>query len=278
MGAMGPGTSAMGATDTTGVNQVTTFNGTIDITISEAKILEIQRGSKQDPYCIVALGSGGLKSVMEGEHLGKEKFKTKVHNGAGQHPIWNETHSLSLKNMKFDSELEVRLYDKDMIKDDYIGIARMCLGDLLQYNQKGLQFYPLYKKGALHQTKNEQIGQIGVGVVFNCTDMPQAQAGMQSQVRDTMARKYDQRGVGDPYQTAAIQQGEMGSDLGEQQGRTDWSTKQQQAVKQDTKPVRTQQGATVHAGQETVNQPLDTKPVRTEGTEIPSNQAQTYGH
>jgi hypothetical protein len=141
--------------------------------------------------------------MMEGEHVGKEKFQTKVHNGAGQHPVWNETHSLSLKNMKLDSYLEVRIYDKDTLKDDYIGLARMTLAELLPFNTKGIQYVPIHKKGALHQTKAEQIGQVGLGVVFNCTEIPQAQADMKSQATDALVRKDQQlQGVSGPSQTA----------------------------------------------------------------------------
>jgi hypothetical protein len=184
-------------------SEITTFNGSIDITISDAKLFETQHGSKQDPYCVVALGSGGLKSMMEGQHLMKEKFQTKVHNGAGQHPIWNETHSLSLKNMKLDTDMEVRIYDKDTLKDDYIGLGRITLGELIRFDKKGVQYLPVHKKGALGQTKSEQIGQVGVGVVFNCTEMPQQQADLKSQATDTLVRKDQQiSGVNEHSQTA----------------------------------------------------------------------------
>eukprot|EP00456_Euglypha_rotunda_P063586 TRINITY_DN5384_c0_g1_i2.p1 TRINITY_DN5384_c0_g1~~TRINITY_DN5384_c0_g1_i2.p1 ORF type:complete len:122 (+),score=14.54 TRINITY_DN5384_c0_g1_i2:217-582(+) len=101
---------------------MTTFNGTLDVTISDARNLEQQRLSKQDPYCILSLGSTGPKSLIEGTGLLKETYKTKVQNGAGQHPVWNESHTFNLKNMKLDSRLKVKLYDKDTIKDDYIGV------------------------------------------------------------------------------------------------------------------------------------------------------------
>jgi len=251
-GMTGTGMTGTGMTGTgmTQSNPVTTFNGSIDITISDARLLITQHGSKQDPYCVVALGSTGLKSMMEGQSLGKEKFQTKVHNGAGQHPIWNETHALSLQNMKLDSYLEVRVYDKDLLKDDYLGLARISLGELLPFDKRGVQYLPLYKKGAFHQTKSEQIGQVGVGVVFNCTEMPQYQADMKSQAMDSIVRKEHQLGgVSGPYQTAQST-GVMGSTM--QQGHM--------------------------TGPTTVNQPIYTKPVQTQGTTIPQTQGQFYGH
>jgi hypothetical protein len=253
-----------------GTQGVTTFNGSIDVTISDAKTLETQHWGKQDPYCVVALGSAGIKTMMEGESLGKEKFQTKVHNGAGQHPIWNETHSLSLKNMKLDSYLEVRLYDKDVLMDDYIAIATMTLGELLPYDKRGVQYFPLYRKGVLRQTTSEQIGQVGVGVVFNCTEIPQAQADLKTQATDTMVRKDQQLGgVSGPYQTAQpvyTQPGMVGGVSGPHQ----------------TQPY-TQPGTLGHTTgsfpqqTQTVNRPLDTKPIPTQGT-IPQNQSQFYGH
>jgi len=180
---------------------MTTFNGTIDITIVDAQTFVTQHLSKQDPYCIVTLGSSGLKRLMEGEHLGKEKFQTKVHNGAGQHPIWNETHSLSLKNMKLDSHLKVKLYDKDVLKDDYLGVAKINLDELLFQDKKGVKYYPLFKKGTLGQS--HPIGQVGVAANFHCTEIPQGQADLKSQMKDTMVRKDQQLdGVPAAHQTA----------------------------------------------------------------------------
>lgn len=257
MGHTGMTGTGMGTTGYTGgMTPVTTFNGSIDITISDAKINITQHGSKSDPYCVVALGSGGLKTMMEGQSLMKEKFQTKVHNNAGQNPIWNETHALSLKNMKFDSTLEVRLYDKDVIKDDYLGIASITLGELLAFDKRGVQYIPLWKKGSLRQTTSEQIGQVGLGVVFNCTEIPQAQADFKSQATDSMFRKEQQAsGVSGPYQTAQTT------------GAYHHQTAQPGFAHQ------TQQGVMGS----TVNQPLDTKPVYTQGT-IPQTQGQMYGH
>jgi hypothetical protein len=254
-GMTGTGMTGTGMTSTGLAGTGTTFNGSIDITLSDAKLFVVQHGSRQDPYCVVALGSTGLKSMMEGQGIGKEKFQTKVHNGAGQHPIWNETHSLSLQNMKLDSWLQVRVYDRDVVKDDYIGKLKLSLGEMLKFDKRGVNYFPLWKKGALGQTKTEQIGEVGLGVVFNCTEMPQAQADFKSQATDSMARKQQQLGVG-------------------QQGMT------QQGMTQQV-PIGSTTGSTA-----TVNQPLNTKPVYTQGITqgtqgtqgISYPQTQTYSH
>jgi len=198
---------------------MTTFNGTLDVTISDAQGGDIQHLSRQDPYCIVTLGSSGLKRMMEGSRLGKEKFRTKVHNGGGTHPVWNESHTFNLKNMKLDSHLKVKIYDKDTIKDDYIGVAKVNLDELLLQDRKGVKYYPFFKKGALHQTKSTPIGQVGVAVAFNCTEIPMGQADLKSQTRDVLTRKHQQLGgVSEPLQTAqpasTMQQGVTGAGLG----------------------------------------------------------------
>lgn len=174
---------------------MTTFNGTLTITIGECTLSLPQHLSKQDLYCVVTLGSSGLKNLLEGERLGKERFQTKVHNGAGQHAAWNETHVLSLKNMKLDSHLKVKLYDKDVVKDDFLSEAKITLQELLKYDRKGVQYFPLFKKGAVRQDTSEAIGQIGVGVAFNCTEIPQAQADLKSQIKEAVTRK-DQAPLG----------------------------------------------------------------------------------
>jgi len=174
---------------------MTTFNGTLTVTIADGTLTLPQHLSRQDLYCVVTLGSSGLKNLLEGETLGKERFQTKVHNGAGQHANWNETHVLSLKNMKLDSHLKVKLYDKDVVKDDYLSEAVINLQELLPYDRKGVQYFPLFKKSALRQATSESIGQIGIGDAFNCTEIPQGQADLKTQVKEAMTRK-DQAPLG----------------------------------------------------------------------------------
>jgi hypothetical protein len=185
---------------------MTTFNGTLDVTISDAQLMSSQHLSQQDPYCILTLGSSGVKCLVEGSSLGKERFKTKVHNGGGQRPVWNETHTFNLKNMKLDSHLKVKFYDKDTIKDDYIGLATINLEQLLLHDKKGIQYFPLHKKTSLMGSKDQNqqpLGQVGIGVNFNCTEIPQGHADLKSQVRDVVTRKDQQfAGVSEPYQQA----------------------------------------------------------------------------
>jgi len=145
-----------------------------------------------------------MKRLIEGSTFGKERFRSKVHSGGGDHPTWNESHTFNLKNMKLDSHLKVKLYDKDTIKDDYIAAAKINLDELLAQDRKGMKYYPLFKKGTLgYGEKAESIGQVGIGVSFNCTEIPQGQADLKSQVRDTLVRKNQQiAGVSEQHQQA----------------------------------------------------------------------------
>jgi hypothetical protein len=199
-----------------------TFNGTLDVTIADIQSTQSQSLSKQDPYCVLTLGSSGPKSLMEGSAWGKDTFKTKVHSGAGQHPVFNESHTFNLKNMKLDSLLKVKLYDKDVIKDDYLAVATITLEQLLLHDKQGVQYYPMCKKTTMGTSSQGQIGQVGIAVTFNCTEIPQRQGDTKSQVRDIATRKDQQwSGVGESQQQASKpfmegQQGQMQQGLPQQ--------------------------------------------------------------
>jgi len=195
---LGAGTTHDTVRTSNRIDPATTLNGTIEFTISDARIPTRQRIGKQDPYCIVTFGGGGLKNKI----LGKNKFQTKVHNQGGQNPIWNETHALKLKNKKLDTVLEVRVYDSDLVLDDYIGIVTRTLGDLLAYDRKGVQYFTLHKKasavkqatikdedGNILEDGSGQIGEIGFGVTFNCSEIPLGQT------TDTMSRNKTENGT-----------------------------------------------------------------------------------
>jgi len=141
------------------------FDGTLEVTIADAKLQIPSNLRKQDSFCVVTLGSSGLKSLLEGERFGKEKFQTRVSSGA--HPAWDEIHNVSLKNMKLDSQLKVKIYDKDKIMNHFLGETALTLEDLLKYDRGEVHYFPIYKKAGA------DVGQIGVAVTFNCPEMPQ---------------------------------------------------------------------------------------------------------
>jgi len=142
-------------------------------------------------------------------------MQTKAHSGGGQHPVWNERHTFDLKNMTLDSHLKVKLYVKSTIKDNCIGVAKITLEELVRQDKKGVKNYMLLKKGV------ESIGQVGVAVTFNCTEIPQRQGDIKSQKSDAITEKDQQvTGVSEPHQETSLPHPEvnlLGPSLGYQQ-------------------------------------------------------------
>ena len=71
-------------------------------------------------------------------------YKTKVLDGAGKHPIWNETFNLPVESMA--EEVKIGCYDEDLIVDDLIGettvtIAKLCSGQGIR------DWIPIHYKG-----------------------------------------------------------------------------------------------------------------------------------
>jgi len=121
------------------------MNGNLTITIVDAKELNKEDHlTKNDPYCKVSLG-GGLKGLLHGEGT-KQHYKTKTHGSGGANPVWNESHTFNLNGLKSDTKLRVAVYDKDLIKDDSIGVAKIPLSELFANQSKGKHYYQLVEK------------------------------------------------------------------------------------------------------------------------------------
>jgi Ca2+-dependent lipid-binding protein len=67
-----------------------------------------------DPYCVVKCGS--------------DIHKTKVHEGAGKIPRWNEHFIFDIQGSEVDISLTVM--DKDMMNDDIVGQTTVNLSDI----------------------------------------------------------------------------------------------------------------------------------------------------
>eukprot|EP00456_Euglypha_rotunda_P071446 TRINITY_DN6388_c0_g1_i1.p1 TRINITY_DN6388_c0_g1~~TRINITY_DN6388_c0_g1_i1.p1 ORF type:complete len:129 (-),score=20.12 TRINITY_DN6388_c0_g1_i1:72-419(-) len=106
--------------------------------------------------------------------------------------------------MKLDSRLKVKLYDKDTIKDDYIGVATIPLQDLLRFDKQGVNYFPLQEKVAMVK-EGRPIGQVGIAVTFNCTEIPQWHADTKSQLRDVAMRGQGQHLQGQQFQGTGFQ-------------------------------------------------------------------------
>ena len=72
-----------------------------------------------DPYCKLTLAD--------------QSYETKVMNGAGKNPKWNEVWEVEIKDM--DDSITLACMEKDIMKDDEIGSATIKLASLC--NAKG---------------------------------------------------------------------------------------------------------------------------------------------
>jgi len=143
-----------------------TFVGNLKLTIVDAKDLKAENFGK-DPYCNVSLGTAGLGGILDGQGIGKERFKTKTHENGGRHPVWNESHLFDLQGMKPEVRLKIALYDHDLFKDDYLGLAEITLKELMK-NKDTTHYYELQEKGKEYRV----IGYIGLIANFDCKQIP----------------------------------------------------------------------------------------------------------
>jgi hypothetical protein len=165
-----------------------TFNGTLDVTAVEARLTDIQHATKE-LYCYITFGSGGVKRFLEGETWGKEVFKSQVYGGGGQNPVWNERYTFNLKNMTMESHLNVKVYEKEFIKDDYLGVAKIDLAELLKYDGQGTHYFSLHEKGIFGYGETEKtVGDVGIAVKFHCTEYPCEAGDLKTQVSDAIGR------------------------------------------------------------------------------------------
>jgi len=113
-------------------------SGSLKLHVIEAKLTrDTETFSKMDPYCKIQVRD--------------QMFQTKVLDGAGKMPKWNEVFTIDVKYIGDD--MEVVCLDKDVTKSDTIGSANIKLSSLavngglddwfdIQYKGK--------KAGALH--------------------------------------------------------------------------------------------------------------------------------
>ncbi|KAF7652746.1 hypothetical protein LDENG_00092730 [Lucifuga dentata] len=88
----------------------------LTINLKEGRNLVIRdRGGTSDPY---------VKFKMDGKTFYKSKVVYKNLN-----PIWNETFSIPVKDLK--QRLYIKVYDRDLTSDDFMGSASVLLSDLL---------------------------------------------------------------------------------------------------------------------------------------------------
>lgn len=119
----------------------TATSGRLRLTVIEAKLTrDTEFFSKMDPYC-------KLQSR-------DQTFKTKVLNGAGKLPKWNETFDFSVKYVGDD--LQIECLDEDVTSSDLIGsctikLSSLCLNggmdEWFELQYKGKKSGQLHLKG-----------------------------------------------------------------------------------------------------------------------------------
>lgn len=177
-----------------------TMNGNLTVTIVDAKELNKEDHlTKQDPYCIISLGGGGLKGLLHGGGT-KQRYRTKTHNRGGTTPHWNETHTFNLNGFKSDAKLRVAVYDKDLIKDDSIGVAKIPLSELFENQSRGKHYYQLVEK---HHSRRIA-GYVGIIAKFDGAGMAMTDTKTGPTLMDKMVDKT--LTTHDQYQQAPSQQ------------------------------------------------------------------------
>ncbi len=93
-------------------------HGDLELTVIEAKLTrDTELGfNKMDPFCRL--------------EYREQSFKTKVMQGAGKNPVWNEAFTFYVKYAGDD--LRVYVFDEDTVSSDRIGeatikMAALCL-------------------------------------------------------------------------------------------------------------------------------------------------------
>eukprot|EP00954_Amorphochlora_amoebiformis_P014262 1116168-Amorphochlora_amoeboformis.AAC.1 len=103
----------------------TKFNGTLTMKIVEAEgLLDTNIVAKQNPYVYMTF-------------CGTTK-RTAVHKKGGINPSWNETVQWDIKDCgnEPDEHIVLKVYDKEMIKDDFLGETHLPLSLLTSHQNK----------------------------------------------------------------------------------------------------------------------------------------------
>jgi Ca2+-dependent lipid-binding protein len=123
--------------------------GVLRLTLADAKNLtDHDSMGKQDPYA---------KLFIDDE---REK-KSKVHDGGGSFPSWNEDFSFILTGK--EKMLTVKIYDKDTLSDDKIGAAQILLQNLKEQPEDEIAYYPVKDDG-------KNAGEVGFMTLWKPSD------------------------------------------------------------------------------------------------------------
>ena len=106
------------------------MSGQLTLQVVEAQLTRsTEMVGKMDPYVTLTYGS--------------EKFNTKVLDGKGKTPVWNQNFTLSVRNVSDD--LKVVVYDKDNFSSDEVGGSVVRIGEIISAGAVGVWFEIFYK-------------------------------------------------------------------------------------------------------------------------------------
>jgi len=100
--------------------------------------------------------------------LGTQSYKTKTHHSGGKNPVWSDVFELLITN---EETLYLRVYDKDLLKDDHVGSGTFSISQLLT-----LPSYHFAGNVPL-MYKNKSAGEIYIDIVFYPNQPPMMQHG-----------------------------------------------------------------------------------------------------
>ena len=106
-------------------------------------------GSQQDPYVTIAING--------------QKKKSKVHNGGGENPVWNQDLPFTIQGRGWllQDKVVINVYDEDVDEDDFIGFHECTLQALIA---KGLEWKDIQDR------KGKASGKIRLSAVVQKVD------------------------------------------------------------------------------------------------------------
>ena len=89
--------------------------GTLRIEVIEARLTrDTEAVGQMDPYCVI--------------ETGEQKFQTRILEGAGKTPKWNQAFNIEVKDT--DDDISIKVLDEDVRNDDVVGGATFKISSL----------------------------------------------------------------------------------------------------------------------------------------------------
>ena len=114
------------------------MSGTLTLQVVGAKLTrDTEAIGKMDPYTVLAYRG--------------EKYKTKVLNGKGKTPVWNQDFTFVVQDVRDD--IKVKVFDEDTFGSDEVGGCEVAIGEIISAGPSGAEidiFYKTKPAGKIH--------------------------------------------------------------------------------------------------------------------------------